>query len=76
MLSNVPYNKVQLLCWTDFFQKQMEKIIEFKVLMALPIAKINNETGFKDNSSNQSSLYQLKKKKVEYWGIYIEIVKS
>lgn len=54
----------------------MKKVIEFKVLIALFVAKINNGTGFKDNSSNQSSTYRSKKKKVEYWGIHIETVKS
>ena len=44
----------------------MKEILDFEVLIALSLAKINNIIGFKDNPSNQSSTYQSKKKKVEY----------
>ena len=54
----------------------MKEILDFEVLLALSVAKINDGTGFKDTSSYQSSTYWPKKKKVEYWGIYIESVMS
>ena len=54
----------------------MKEILDFEVLIALSVAKINDRIGFQDNLSNQLSTYWLKKKEVEYWGIHIETVKS
>ena len=68
--------KIKLSYQIEFFQEHVEEILESRVLITLSVAKINNGIGFKDNSSNQLSSYQPKKKKVEYWRIHIETVKS
>ena len=43
--------------------------------MTLSVAKINNSTWFKDTSGNGPSISH-SKKKTDYWGVYIETVKS
>ena len=43
--------------------------------MALSVAKINDSTGFKDNSGKGPSVSR-PKKKTDYWGVHIETVKS
>lgn len=45
-------------------------------MLAISVAKINDGTGFKDDSSNKQTSYRNKKKKVEYWGIHIETIKE
>ena len=43
--------------------------------MALSVSKINNKTGFKDELISKLTSYCPKKKKVEYLGMHVEIVK-
>ena len=40
--------------------------MQTKVLLALLVAKINDGTGFKDNSVSKPLFYRVKKKKVEF----------
>ena len=42
----------------------------------MSVAKINDGTGFKDDLFSKPSSHCPTKKKVEYWGIHIETVKS
>ena len=44
-------------------------------MIVLSVAKINDGTGFKDNSGKGPSVSR-PKKKTDYWGVYIETVKS
>ena len=67
--------KIELSRQIEFFQDKVEKILQEKVLMALSVAKINDGTEFKDNSSKGSSV-SYPKKKTKYWGVHIETVKS
>ena len=68
--------KIEISCWTEFFKEQLKKIMQTEMLLALSVAKINNKTGFKDNSVSKPSFYHTKEKKVEYQGIHIETVES
>ena len=43
--------------------------------MALSVGKINDGTGFKDNFGSKPSI-PYTKKKIEYWGVHIKMVKS
>ena len=47
-----------------------------KELMALSVAKINDGTRFEDNLISIPPSYYPKKKKVEYWGMHVETMKS
>ena len=67
--------KIELSRWTEFLQDKVQKILQEKVLMALSVAKINDGTGFKDNSGKSPS-FSRPKKKTDYWGVHIETVKS
>ena len=67
--------KIELSRWTEFLQDKVQKILQEKVLMALSVAKINDGTGFKDNSGKGPSISR-PKKKTDYWGVHIETVKS
>ena len=50
--------------------------MQTEVSLALSVAKINNETGFKDDSVSKLLFCCTKKKKEEFWGIHIETAKS
>ena len=54
----------------------MEEILQSEVLLAILVAKLNDRTRFKDNLFSKPSSHCPMKKKVEYWGIHIETVKS
>ena len=67
--------KIELSWWTKFFQVKVGEILQEKVLMALSVAKINDGIGFQDNFG-KSPFIPCPKKKTEYWGVYIETMKS
>ena len=68
--------KIEISRWTEIFKEQAKKLMQTDVLLALLLAKINNGTGFKDDSVSKSLFYCAKKKKVEFWIIHIETAKS
>ena len=68
--------KIEISRQTEFFSKQVKKIMQTEVSLALSVAKINNKTGFKDDSVSEPSFYRTKKKEVEFQEIYIETAKS
>ena len=43
--------------------------------MAILVGKINDGMGFKDNFGSKPNIPHTKKK-IEYWGVHVEIVKS
>ena len=68
--------KIETSRWTEFLHGHVEEMLQSKVLIAMSAAKINDGTGFKDDSVSKSSACRPKKKKGEHWGIHIETVKS
>ena len=68
--------KIEISRWTEFFEERVEKILNEKVLLALSLAKINDGTSFKDGMSNAAVTNHTRKKKVEYWGMHLETMKS
>lgn len=58
--------KAEISLWAEFFQKQVEEILKTKVLLAISAAKINDGTGFIDDSTSKSSSLRTKRKKVEH----------
>ena len=56
--------KIEITQWTEFFQEQVKAILQVKVMLAISVAKINNRTGFKDNSTNEQAPCRSRKKKV------------
>ena len=67
--------KIELSRWTEFFEKRVGEIMKEKVLLALSASKINDGTSFKDGTTTPVKDYA-KRKKLEYWGIHLETVKS
>ena len=68
--------KIEISRWAEFFEERAEKILNEKTLLALSLAKINDGTIFKDGVSNAAVANHTRKKKVEYWGMHLETIKS
>lgn len=68
--------KAEISRWKEFFQNQVEEILQTKVQLAISAARINDGTGFADDSTSKSSSLRTKRKKVNCWGAHIEIVKD
>ena len=68
--------KIEITRWTEFFQERVEAIVQSKVMLAISVAKINDRTGFKDDSSNKQASFRNKKNKIEHWGVHIETTKE
>ena len=64
--------KIETTKWAEFLKEKVEEILQTKVLLAISAAKINDGTGFSDNSQTKQNFQRNKKKKVEYWGIHVE----
>ena len=45
--------KIEITQKIEFLQEQVEDILQAKVMLAISVAKINNETGFKDDSVSE-----------------------
>ena len=68
--------KIELSRWTEFFEASAKHILNEKALLALSLAKVNDGTSFKDDASKKAASNHTRKKKVEYWGMHIEMIKS
>ena len=68
--------KAEISRWTEFFKKKVEEKLKEKVLLALSLSKINDGTGFEDSTSTTATTSYTRKKKIEYWGMHLETIKS
>ena len=66
---------MEIPCWTEFYQKRINKLLQGTLLIALAASKINDVMEFKGNFDSQI-MKHTKKKKVNYAGVYIETTKS
>ena len=68
--------KAEISRWTKFFEKRVEETLKEKILLASSLSKINDGTSFKDSTSATATISYTRKKKIECWGMHLEIIKS